>query len=338
MLEELRRGGTNAEIAVRLGVTLDAVKFHISNMLGKLELDSRHQLAAWRPEPRRRLFGLLAVPGTLEPIGRLLVWAGVAAAGTAAVAGVAVVLIVLSSLDGSEQQLALAPTATATPTPTATAGATPAPGSVAQDRAALVALYNATGGANWETRWSWLTDGPIGEWPGVTVDGDGRVTHLNLDNNQLSGPIPAELGGLTNLEWLNLDGNELTGPIPAELGRLTNLDSLILYDNLLIGPIPAELGVIRHPRVLGGLNLEWLNLSNNQLSGPIPAELGSLILLELLYLQDNELSGPIPAELGGLTNLRDLLLAGNQFSGCLDPRLEKIPRSDLAELGLPFCN
>ena len=70
VLEELRRGGTNAEIAVRLGVTLDAVKFHISNMLGKLELDSRHQLAAWRPEPRRRLFGLLAVPGTLEPVGR----------------------------------------------------------------------------------------------------------------------------------------------------------------------------------------------------------------------------------------------------------------------------
>ena len=98
VLEELRRGGTNAEIAARLGVTLDAVKFHISNMLGKLELDSRHQLAAWRPEPRRRLFELLAVPGTLEPIGRLLVWAGVAAAGAAAAAVVAVVLIVLSSL------------------------------------------------------------------------------------------------------------------------------------------------------------------------------------------------------------------------------------------------
>ena len=47
MLEELRRGGTNAEIAVRLGVTLDAVKFHISNMLGKLGLENR--------QPARRL-------------------------------------------------------------------------------------------------------------------------------------------------------------------------------------------------------------------------------------------------------------------------------------------
>ena len=122
VLDELRRGGTNAEIAARLGVTLDAVKFHISNMLGKLGLDNRHQLAAWRPEPRRRLFGLLAVPATLEPVGRVLVWAGVAA-----VAVVAVVLIVLSSVDGSEQQLAFAPTATpaGTPTPAATPIATP---------------------------------------------------------------------------------------------------------------------------------------------------------------------------------------------------------------------
>ena len=128
MLEELRRGGTNAEIAVRLGVTLDAVKFHISNMLGKLHLENREQLAAWRPEPRRRLFGLLAVPGALEPVGRVLVWAGVAAAGAVAAAVVAVVLIALAGVDGSEQQLALAPTATPTPaTPIATPPATPTP-------------------------------------------------------------------------------------------------------------------------------------------------------------------------------------------------------------------
>ena len=38
VLEELRKGGTNAELAVRLGVSPDAVKFHISNMLSKLDL------------------------------------------------------------------------------------------------------------------------------------------------------------------------------------------------------------------------------------------------------------------------------------------------------------
>ena len=65
VLNELRRGGTNAEIAARLGVTLDAVKYHISNMLGKLDLDNREQLATWHSAGRGRLFGLLAIPGTL---------------------------------------------------------------------------------------------------------------------------------------------------------------------------------------------------------------------------------------------------------------------------------
>ena len=41
VLEELRGGRTNAEIAVRLGVSPDAVKYHVSNMLAKL--DGRHR-------------------------------------------------------------------------------------------------------------------------------------------------------------------------------------------------------------------------------------------------------------------------------------------------------
>ena len=41
MIEELREGGTNAEIATRLGVSPDAVKYHISNMLGTLDLQHR---------------------------------------------------------------------------------------------------------------------------------------------------------------------------------------------------------------------------------------------------------------------------------------------------------
>ncbi len=67
MLEELRKGGTNAEIAIRIGIGPETVKTHISNMLAKLEMEDRHELAAWREEdePRRlRWLWLLApVPG-----------------------------------------------------------------------------------------------------------------------------------------------------------------------------------------------------------------------------------------------------------------------------------
>ena len=44
----------------------------------------------------------------------------------------------------------------------------------------------------------------------------------------MSGPIPRELGQLTNLMLLFLAGNELSGPIPRELGQLTNLKALEL--------------------------------------------------------------------------------------------------------------
>ena len=58
---------------------------------------------------------------------------------------------------------------------------------------------------------------------------------------QLTGPIPPELGNLTNLRWLTLHDNQLTGEIPAGLGRLTNLEQVWLAGNRFTGCVPAEL-------------------------------------------------------------------------------------------------
>ena len=43
-----------------------------------------------------------------------------------------------------------------------------APGTPESDRAALVALYEATDGENWTNNTNWLSDRPIGEWYGVS--------------------------------------------------------------------------------------------------------------------------------------------------------------------------
>ncbi|WP_419936873.1 Ig-like domain-containing protein [Candidatus Palauibacter sp.] len=48
------------------------------------------------------------------------------------------------------------------------------------DRAALVALYDATDGPNWVNNENWLTDASLGEWYGVDTNGSGRVIGLNL--------------------------------------------------------------------------------------------------------------------------------------------------------------
>ena len=197
------------------------------------------------------------------------------------------------------------------------------------DKAALVALYNATNGDNWTDNTHWLSDRPLGEWHGVTTDADGRVTRLNLKENELSGAIPPQLGNLTNLQFLNLYRNQLSGAIPAELGNLTNLQVLALHFNQLSGAIPAELGNLT--------NLTALWLSGNQLSGAIPAELGNLTNLTALWLSGNQLSGAIPAELGNLTNLTALHLSSNQLSGCVPEGLRNVGHNDFYDLGLSVC-
>ena len=201
----------------------------------------------------------------------------------------------------------------------------------ADDRAALVALYSATDGANWTNSANWLSDAPLDEWYGVTTDSEGNVTALQLEDNNLVGMIPGGLlENLANLESLHLSFNGLTGGIPAELGNLTNLDSLELHVNELTGEIPAELGNLT--------SLTWLTLSNNQLTGEIPAKLGNLTNLETLILADNELTGEIPATLGNIANLWQLHLSGNRFTGCIPTTWADVALNDLANLGLPLCD
>ena len=175
------------------------------------------------------------------------------------------------------------------------------------DRAALTALYNATGGPNWTENTGWLSEAPIGEWSNVIVDEAGRVTHLYLDENQLTGELPAELGDLTNLKELRLGINRLSGEIPAELGNLAGLTHLYLYGNQLNGEIPSELGNLA--------GLIHLFLYGNRLNGEIPWELGNLAGLTVLALEDNQLNGEIPSELGDLASLNDLTLSRNSLSG-----------------------
>ncbi len=194
------------------------------------------------------------------------------------------------------------------------------------ERAALVALYEATDGPNWVNSENWLTDAPLADWFGVETNREGRVVTLAISywdfqteqwiSNGVSGPIPPELGNLANLEHLYLHENDLTGPIPPELGNLANLEHLYLHENDLTGPIPPELGNLA--------NLERLFLHENDLTGPIPTELGRLTDLESLNLGGNDLSGPIPTELGRLTDLELLSLGSNDLSGPIPPELGEL--------------
>ena len=180
------------------------------------------------------------------------------------------------------------------------------------ERQALIAIYNATNGPGWTNRTGWLgAPGTECNWYGVNCSLN-NVTWLDLDNNNLVGPLPpGSFEAMRNLQFIYFYGNQLTGSIPS-LAGLTRLSALWMHDNQLTGAIPA---------LAGSGQLTSVNLSSNQLSGPIP-DLTGLDDLAGLLLSNNQLSGPIPS-LDGLTDLVTLHLKGNQLTGTI-PRVDQL--------------
>ena len=165
-----------------------------------------------------------------------------------------------------------------------------------------------------ELRDLWRGNDP-GRWKGVTWS-DGRVTELNLREEELSGQLP-RLEGLTSLQEVDLDSNQLTGSIPEKLFEgLTSLREVGLGCNQLSGPIPEKL--------FEGLTaLQEVNLRYNQLSGPIPDKLfKGLTSLQSVSLFYNQLTGPIPEKLfEGLTSLRRVSIGHSQLTGPIPEKL-----------------
>ncbi|CAN6852613.1 unnamed protein product [Brassica oleracea] len=88
----------------------------------------------------------------------------------------------------------------------------------------------------------------------------------DLSQNEFSGEIPVELGGLLKLHALNLSRNYLSGEIPRSFSGLKNVESLDLSFNRLHGEIPD----ILHIYITSLSSLGVFKVSYNNLSGVIP--------------------------------------------------------------------
>ena len=98
------------------------------------------------------------------------------------------------------------------------------------DSLALVALYNATNGPGWKNNTNWLRK-PINEWYGVHLS-YGRVTLIDLHNNNLQGEVPDAIKNLKELLEINLSENEITS-IPKSITDIEGIKFINFNYNAL---------------------------------------------------------------------------------------------------------
>ncbi len=181
-----------------------------------------------------------------------------------------------------------------------------------KDSLQLVNLYNATGGTSWANQWNF--NQPITTWYGIRTNTEGCVTYIDLDGNadfntggsanatgnKLTGQLPTLT--FSELLYLFLDNNQLSGTLPAmNTPKIKNL--AISYNPLLRGTIPTAWNFP---------DIEYLSLCCNGLDGVLP----TLNFPKLLgiYLQNNKLNGTLPTL--NLPLVRELDFGENRFSNC----------------------
>ncbi|WZZ68558.1 hypothetical protein YC2023_079928 [Brassica napus] len=172
---------------------------------------------------------------------------------------------------------------------------------------------------------SWKKGSDCCSWFGVICITGDRVTELRMlgssvlgvGDNHLSGPLPVNIGSLSELVELDLEGNRLTGPIPSSISNLTRLTWLNLGGNGLSGTIPDVFKSMKELRLI--------DLSRNGLYGKLPPSMGSLAqTLTSLYLSQNNLSGTIPDYFSEFKALATFDLSRNRFTGVVPMSFAKL--------------
>ncbi|KIJ66019.1 hypothetical protein HYDPIDRAFT_87538 [Hydnomerulius pinastri MD-312] len=187
---------------------------------------------------------------------------------------------------------------------------------------------------------SWAQDVKFCAWTGVSCDGSGRVSSLQLTYPGVPATLPNEIGALTGLETLQVvGGNSIpAGSLPTSFTNLTALTTLhieatsitALPDALFASPgltHVSTLALVRNsqmgsalPSSLTGLTgLQSLLVNSQPLSpSPLASITGSPALaasLHTLDLTSTSLTGTIPSSISSMTGLTQLLLGSNNLTG-----------------------
>lgn len=188
---------------------------------------------------------------------------------------------------------------------------------LAQEKAALIALYNSTNGAAWTNTinnkgWpvndpnsvvtSWENNSQTG-WYGVTLTAEGRVGSLNLSSNNLTGYI-SNLNSLTELYSISFNNNQIQGGNIDSFSELTKLTSLNISACHLNGNIQSLKNLT---------NLSYIAALANNINGSFSEDFSKFTKLQYLDLQNNQVEGDYSV-LGLIPTLRTLILSVNNFN------------------------
>lgn len=189
--------------------------------------------------------------------------------------------------------------------------------------------------------WEETTVDPCDGWLGIRCDGEGRVSIVDLFDNQLTGSFPFEVVLLSldgpfatgggNLYRLDLFKNEFAynggdSSWMTDLG--SNMTTIIAEETSFTGDIPRlpdfivnfdiafafYTGGLEDANFVGLDNLRFLDLDGNAFNSTVPAALGSLPNLEFLYLSDSFLNGDL-SWMEGMSAIRELWIDTNPGVG-----------------------
>ena len=184
-------------------------------------------------------------------------------------------------------------------------------------------------------------------------------------SNDLTGPIPSELGSLASLQTLSLAWNQLTGPIPQSLLQLGRIERFYISGLTMDACTPGTSAFVAWLKGIEDYRLgsagfcnaadvalleslydatagsDWSLASGWKGDGPVEAWYGvgadSLGRVTTLDLARNGLAGALPANLGDLTRMTSLRIGGNALTGRLPLSLALAPLQDLQYADTELC-
>jgi Leucine-rich repeat (LRR) protein len=162
---------------------------------------------------------------------------------------------------------------------------------------------------------------------------------LELNDNDLTGTLPTELGLLTSLMFIRrVPINSLGGSLPPELGSLSHMRYAGLSHNQFTGTLPKEYGscwvdvetvnLSENHRYIGDLNLYDVGVDNwgeavvdsndfTGLTGTLSEEYGAWTNVDYVNFSKNQLTGTLPASYGAWTKVTYVKFDHNDLTGTL---------------------